>query len=39
MAKLSGLTVGGVEWNIRELKKAGLLKRIGSDNGGKWEIS
>ena len=38
IAKSTGLTVGGVEWNIRELKKKRLLKHIGPTKGGHWEI-
>jgi len=28
----------GIEWNIKSLKEKGLLKRIGPDRGGYWEI-
>jgi ATP-dependent DNA helicase RecG len=38
LAELSGLSVKGVEKNIRLLKDTGLLKRIGPDKGGYWEI-
>jgi ATP-dependent DNA helicase RecG len=33
-----GLTVKGVEWHIRKMKDAGILKRIGPDKGGHWEV-
>ena len=36
--KFSGLTIKGVEWNIKELKKKGLLRRIGPTKGGHWEV-
>lgn len=32
------LSVKGVEWNLKGLKAAGLLKRIGADKGGHWEV-
>jgi len=33
-----GLSARGVEKNIRELKKAGLLERVGPDKGGYWVV-
>lgn len=38
LAKQSGLSLSGVEKNVRQLKQAGLLKRIGPDKGGRWEV-
>ena len=38
MALSLGLTRQGVEWQIRKLKLSGILRRIGPDNGGHWEI-
>jgi len=37
MAK-TGLTRRGVEWNIKKMKKEGVIKRKGPDKGGHWEI-
>lgn len=34
MAKALNLTIDGIDWNIRKLKKEGKLKRIGPDKGG-----
>ena len=34
----TGLSVSGVEKNIRELKAIGRLRRIGPDTGGHWEV-
>ena len=34
----TGLSVSGVEKNIRELKAAGRLRRVGPDKGGHWEV-
>lgn len=34
----TGLTVRGVEWHLAKLKKRGMLRRIGSSNGGYWEV-
>jgi len=38
MAKALNLTINGIDWNIRKLKKEGKLKRIGPDRGGYWEV-
>ncbi|MCX5790616.1 MAG: winged helix-turn-helix transcriptional regulator, partial [Elusimicrobia bacterium] len=38
LSKLLNLTAKGVEWNLRKLKNDGLLKRIGPDFGGHWEV-
>ena len=38
LAELLGLTPDGIKWNIEKLKKAGKLRRIGPDKGGKWDI-
>ncbi len=35
---VTGLTDDGVKWNLRKLKAAGLLRRIGPDKGGHWEV-
>jgi ATP-dependent DNA helicase RecG len=33
-----GLTRKGVEWQVRKLKQSGLLRRVGPNKGGHWEI-
>ncbi|ABE51465.1 RNA-binding domain-containing protein [Methanococcoides burtonii] len=38
LAELTGITAKGVEWHIKKLKDEGLLKRIGADKGGMWEV-
>ncbi len=38
LADKTGLSVKGIEWNIKELKDKGLLRRIGADRGGYWEV-
>ena len=38
LADKIGLTVKGIEWNIRKVKEDGKLKRIGPAKGGYWEI-
>ena len=38
LANLLNLTVKGIDWNIKQLKDAGILKRIGPDKGGHWEV-
>lgn len=38
LAEELGLTIDGVDYNIRKLKKQGRIVRIGGDKGGHWEI-
>ena len=38
LVEITGLSISGVEKNIRELKVSGRLKRIGPDKGGHWEV-
>ena len=33
-----GISVKGVEWQISKLKEQGILKRVGGDRGGYWEV-
>jgi ATP-dependent DNA helicase RecG len=38
LSKLVELSIGGVRYHLEDLKKKGILKRIGPDRGGHWEI-
>lgn len=38
LAKKTGLTIKGIEWNIKKLKDENILKRIGPDKGGYWKV-
>lgn len=38
LANATGLSVDGVRWNIRKLKDANLVRRVGPDKGGHWEV-
>jgi ATP-dependent DNA helicase RecG len=38
LAENTGLSVKGVEWNIKRLRGNGILKRVGSPRSGHWEI-
>ncbi len=38
MSKIIGVTARSIERNIENLKKKNLLKRIGADKGGYWEV-
>jgi ATP-dependent DNA helicase RecG len=33
-----GISVKGVEWNLKALKENGRLRRVGPDKGGHWEV-
>jgi ATP-dependent DNA helicase RecG len=34
----TGLSVRGIEWNLKKLKEMSIIKRIGPTKGGHWEI-
>ena len=34
----TGLSVEGVRYQIAKLKSEGLLRRVGPDKGGHWEV-
>ncbi len=38
MAAQLGVTRKGIEWHFRKLKTENLLRRIGPDKGGHWEV-
>ena len=38
LAELCGLTRDGINYNIRNLKNKGIIKHIGPDKGGHWEV-
>ena len=38
LAEKLSLTKKGVEWQLKQLKDKNIIRRIGADNGGYWEI-
>ena len=38
LAEKCGLTSDGIKYNIRKMREKGLIKRIGGDKGGHWEV-
>ena len=38
LAKKLNLTIEGIDWNLRKLKKDNRLKRVGPNKGGYWEV-
>lgn len=36
--KIDGVTEDGVKYNLKALQQKGILKRVGPDKGGHWEI-
>ena len=38
IAKETNISPKGVEWQIRQLKKHGKIRRHGPDKGGYWEV-
>ena len=39
MAKIVGIAEKNIEKNIKELKKMGIVKRVGPAKGGYWEVT
>ena len=37
-ASLLDITIDGVKYQIRKLKKEGIINRVGGDRGGHWEV-
>ena len=38
LAKMTGLSIGGVKYHLTKLKNEGLIERIGADKGGYWQV-
>ena len=38
LAQICGLTSDGIDWNLKQLRDKGVVRRVGSTNGGHWEI-
>ena len=38
LARVTGLSAKGVEKNIRILREEDIIRRVGPDNGGHWEV-
>lgn len=38
LSKITGLSIRGVEWNLKKLKEKGVIKHVGPNKGGYWEI-
>lgn len=38
MRELLGLSQSGIEYQIKNLKQDGVIKRVGGDRGGHWEV-
>ena len=38
LAAKVGITEEGVKWQLNQLKSNGIIKRVGADRGGHWEI-
>ncbi len=38
LARRTGLSVRGIEWNIQQMRSQGRLRRVGSRKAGRWEV-
>ena len=38
LAERCGISPDGIKWQLRKLQQQGVIRRVGSDRGGHWEI-
>lgn len=38
LVELANLSIAGVEKNLRQLKEQNLIRRVGPNKGGHWEV-
>ena len=38
LAEKCNISIDGIKWQIKQLKEKGIIRRIGADKGGHWEI-
>ena len=38
LAELCGISYDGIKWQIDNMQTKGIIRRVGGDNGGHWEI-
>ena len=38
LAELCGITANGIKWQLKQLQSKGIIRRVGADFGGHWEV-
>ena len=38
LAEKCNLTEDGIYWQLKQLKAKGIIRRVGPDKGGHWEV-
>jgi predicted HTH transcriptional regulator len=38
LAEKCRITVDGIKWQLQKMQEKNLIRRVGADNGGYWEI-
>ena len=38
LADICGISIGGINYQLKKMKNLGMIRRIGPDKGGHWEI-
>ena len=38
LAEKCGITLDGIKWQLKKLKSQGIIRRVGPDKGGYWEV-
>jgi ATP-dependent DNA helicase RecG len=38
LAEICGISPDGIKWQLKKMLEKGLIRRVGPDKGGHWEI-
>ena len=38
LAIICGISADGIKWHLKKLQSQGIIRRVGPDKGGHWEI-
>ncbi len=38
LAEVCGISPNGIKWHLKQMQEKGLIRRIGPDKGGNWEV-
>jgi ATP-dependent DNA helicase RecG len=38
LSSIIAVSPKGIEWNFKKLKEEGVIRRVGADKGGHWEV-
>ena len=38
LAEICGISIDGIKYQIKQMRSLGMIRRIGPDKGGHWEV-